>query len=188
MSGGMRQRVMIGMALLNDPKLLIADEPTTALDVTTQAQILQLLERLQEELGMAVIFITHDLGVIAETADRVAVMYAGRIVEEGTVEEIFYDPQHPYTWGLLGSLTRLDRPRPRRLPQIPGAPPSLLAPPEGCHFRPRCPHAFERCTDVPELEGRLPEAPDHHDRCWLDVEPKRQLRQVEGRIGLEASA
>ena len=188
MSGGMRQRVMIAMALANEPKLLIADEPTTALDVTTQAQILQLLERLQEELGMAVIFITHDLGVIAETADRVAVMYAGRIVEEGTVEEIFYDPQHPYTWGLLGSLTRLDRPRPRRLPQIPGAPPSLLAPPEGCHFRPRCPHAFDRCTDVPDLEARLPDAPDHHDRCWLEVERKRELRQVEGRIGLEAKA
>ena len=188
MSGGMRQRVMIAMALLNEPKLLIADEPTTALDVTTQAQILQLLERLQGELGMAVIFITHDLGVVAETADRVAVMYAGRIVEEGTVEEIFYDPQHPYTWGLLGSLTRLDRPPPRRLPQIPGAPPSLLAPPEGCHFRPRCPHAFDRCTEVPGLEARLPDASDHHDRCWLEADRKRELRQVEGRIGLEAPA
>jgi oligopeptide/dipeptide ABC transporter ATP-binding protein len=188
MSGGMRQRVMIAMALLNEPKLLIADEPTTALDVTTQAQILQLLERLQSELGMAVIFITHDLGVVAETADRVAVMYAGRIVEEGTVEEIFYDPQHPYTWGLLGSLTRLDRPRPHRLPQIPGAPPSLLAPPEGCHFRPRCPHAFDRCTEVPGLEARLADSPDHHDRCWLEADRKRELRQVEGRIGLEAPA
>jgi peptide/nickel transport system ATP-binding protein/oligopeptide transport system ATP-binding protein len=188
MSGGMRQRVMIAMALLNEPKLLIADEPTTALDVTTQAQILQLLERLQGELGMAVIFITHDLGVIAETADRVAVMYAGRIVEEGTVEEIFYDPQHPYTWGLLGSLTRLDRPRPRRLPQVPGAPPSLLAPPEGCHFRPRCPHAFDRCTEVPPLDAKLPEAPDHRDRCWLEPGIKRELREVEGRIGLEAPA
>jgi oligopeptide/dipeptide ABC transporter ATP-binding protein len=188
MSGGMRQRVMIAMALLNEPKLLIADEPTTALDVTTQAQILQLLERLQRELGMAVIIITHDLGVIAETADRVAVMYAGRIVEKGTVGEIFYDPQHPYTWGLLGSLTRLDRPRPRRLPQIPGAPPSLLAPPEGCHFRPRCPHAFDRCTEVPVLEARLPEAPAHLDRCWLEPERKRGLREVEGRIGLEAPA
>jgi oligopeptide/dipeptide ABC transporter ATP-binding protein len=188
MSGGMRQRVMIAMALLNEPKLLIADEPTTALDVTTQAQILQLLERLQRELDMAVIFITHDLGVVAETADRVAVMYGGRIVEEGTVEEIFYDPQHPYTWGLLGSLTRLDRPPPRRLPQIPGAPPSLLAPPEGCHFRPRCPHAFDRCTEVPGLEARLPGSPDHSDRCWLEPDRKRELRQVEGRIGLEAPA
>jgi oligopeptide/dipeptide ABC transporter ATP-binding protein len=188
MSGGMRQRMMIAMALVNEPKLLIADEPTTALDVTTQAQILQLLERLQEELGMAVIIITHDLGVIAEAAQRVVVMYAGRIVEDGTLDEIFYDPQHPYTWGLLGSLTRLDRPRPRRLPQVPGMPPSLLAPPEGCHFRPRCPHAFERCPEVPPLESRLPEAPDHLDRCWLQPAQKRDLRQVEGRIGLEAPA
>jgi peptide/nickel transport system ATP-binding protein len=179
---------MIAMALANDPKLLIADEPTTALDVTTQAQIIQLLERLQDELGMAVVIITHDLGVIAETADRVLVMYAGRIVEQGTLDEIFYDPQHPYTWGLLGSLTRLDRPRPERLPQIRGLPPSLLAPPQGCHFRPRCPHAFDRCTEVPELESRLPEAPGHLDRCWLSAEQKRSLRVVEGRIGLEEPA
>jgi oligopeptide/dipeptide ABC transporter ATP-binding protein len=188
MSGGMRQRVMIAMALINDPKLLIADEPTTALDVTTQAQILQLLERLQGEFGMAVIIITHDLGVVAEVADRVEVMYAGRIVEEGTLDEIFYDPQHPYTWGLLGSLTRLDRPRPERLPQVPGMPPSLIAPPEGCHFRPRCPHAFERCPEVPPLESRLPGAPQHRDRCWLEPQRKRELREVEGRIGLEAPA
>jgi peptide/nickel transport system ATP-binding protein len=188
MSGGMRQRVMIAMALVNEPKLLIADEPTTALDVTTQAQILQLLERLQAELGMAVILITHDLGVVAEVADRVSVMYAGRIVEDGSLEEIFYDPQHPYTWGLLGSLTRLDRPRPHRLPQIPGAPPNLIAPPEGCHFRPRCPHAFERCPEVPPLESRLAEAHEHLDRCWLEPQRKRELREVEGRIGLEAPA
>jgi len=187
-SGGMRQRAMIAMALANEPKLLIADEPTTALDVTTQAQIIQLLERLQEELGMTVIMITHDLGVIAETADRVLVMYAGRIVEQGTLDEIFYDPQHPYTWGLLGSLTRLDRPKPERLPQIRGVPPSLLAPPEGCHFRPRCPHAFEKCTDVPPLEARLPDAAEHLDRCWLDPEKKRASREVEGRIGLREPA
>jgi oligopeptide/dipeptide ABC transporter ATP-binding protein len=188
MSGGMRQRVMIAMALANDPKLLIADEPTTALDVTTQAQILQLLERLQAELGMAVIIITHDLGVIAEVANRVAVMYAGRIVEDGTIDEIFYDPQHPYTWGLLGSLSRLDRPRPKRLPQIRGVPPSLLSPPQGCHFRPRCPHAHKQCEKVPPLESRLPEARAHLDRCWLTSEQKRSLRVVEGRIGLEVPA
>jgi oligopeptide/dipeptide ABC transporter ATP-binding protein len=187
-SGGMRQRAMIAMALANEPKLLIADEPTTALDVTTQAQIIQLLERLQDELGMAVIIVTHDLGVIAETADRVLVMYAGRIVEQGTLDEIFYDPQHPYTWGLLGSLTRLDQPRPERLPQIRGLPPSLINPPEGCHFRPRCPHAFEKCPQVPPLESRLPEAPGHLDRCWLEPDKKRSLRVVEDRIGLEEPA
>ena len=174
----MRQRVMIAMALINDPQVLIADEPTTALDVTIQAQILALIERLQAELGMAVILITHDLGVIAEVADRVNVMYAGRIVEAGTLDQIFYDPQHPYTWGLLGSLTRPDRPRPRRLAQIKGQPPSLLAPPEGCHFRPRCPHAFERCTEVPTLEVRGGEA-GHPDRCWLSPEQKRTLRVLE---------
>jgi len=183
-SGGMRQRAMIAMALANEPKLLIADEPTTALDVTTQAQIIQLLERLQEELGMAVIIVTHDLGVIAETADRVLVMYAGRIVEQGTLEEIFYDPQHPYTWGLLGSIARLDQPRPERLPQIRGLPPSLLAPPEGCHFRPRCPHAFAKCTETPDLEFRGGKTPDHIDRCWLDPEAKRNLRVVDGQTGL----
>ena len=131
-SGGMRQRAMIAMALTNEPKLLIADEPTTALDVTTQAQILRLIERLRQEFGMAVIMITHDLGVIAEVADRVMVMYAGRVVESGTLDQIFYDPQHPYTWGLLGSLTRIDRPRTARLAQIAGQPPSLIALPTGC--------------------------------------------------------
>jgi oligopeptide/dipeptide ABC transporter ATP-binding protein len=184
-SGGMRQRAMIAMALTNDPKLLIADEPTTALDVTIQAQILRLIDRLQSELGMAVIMITHDLGVIAETADEVLVMYGGRAVEAGTLDEIFYDPQHPYTWGLLGSLTRTDRPRAiGRLSQIAGQPPSLIAPPEGCHFRPRCPHAFDRCTSTPELEARTGSR-THFDRCWLDLERKRQLRVQDGdEIGL----
>jgi oligopeptide/dipeptide ABC transporter ATP-binding protein len=186
-SGGMRQRAMIAMALANDPKLLIADEPTTALDVTIQAQILALIERLQSELGMAVILITHDLGVIADVADRAAVMYAGRIVESGSLEQIFYDPQHPYTWGLLGSVTRIDRPRARRLPQIGGQPPSLIAPPRGCHFRPRCPHAFGRCTEVPPLEARAGHG-DHLDRCWLSPEQKRALRTVEEEIGLAAPA
>jgi oligopeptide/dipeptide ABC transporter ATP-binding protein len=185
-SGGMRQRAMIAMALSLEPEILIADEPTTALDVTIQAQIMQLLERLNRERGLAVVIITHDLGVVAEAADRVAVMYAGRIVEQGTLDEIFYDPQHPYTWGLIGSLTRLDRPRPKRLPQIRGLPPSLLGPPSGCHFRPRCPHEFGRCTEVPPLEARLADEPGHADRCWLDPARKRELREVGGRIGLEA--
>ena len=187
-SGGMRQRAMIAMALALEPEVLIADEPTTALDVTVQAQILDLLGRLNRERGLATILITHDLGVVAEVADRVLVMYAGRIVERGDLDEIFYDPQHPYTWGLLGSLTRLDQDRPRRLPQIPGAPPSLLALDGGCAFRPRCPHAFDRCPQLPPLESRLERAPEHLDRCWLTPEQKRERRLVEGRIGLEAPA
>ena len=187
-SGGMRQRAMIAMALTNEPKLLIADEPTTALDVTTQAQILRLIERLRQEFGMAVIMITHDLGVIAEVADRVQVMYAGQVVESGTLDQIFYDPQHPYTWGLLGSLTRVDRPRTARLAQISGQPPSLISLPTGCHFRPRCPHAFTKCTQEPPLEERIAER-GHTDRCWLSPEQKKTLRVVEtGEIGLEAPA
>ena len=187
-SGGMRQRVMIAMALVNDPKILIADEPTTALDVTIQAQILRLIQSLQEQLGMAVILITHDLGVVADVADYINVMYAGRIVEAGTLDEIFYDPQHPYTWGLLGSLARPDRPRVQRLSQIQGQPPSLLAPPQGCHFRPRCPHEFDRCKETPGLEPRSG-TPGHLDRCWLPPEKKRTLRVIEGdQIGLEVPA
>ena len=158
-SGGMRQRVMIALALSCDPSVLIADEPTTALDVTIQAQILQRMRDLREETGAAVILVTHDLGVVADIADRVAVMYAGRIVEEGTLDEIFYDPQHPYTWGLLGSITRVDKPRPERLPAIAGLPPSLANRPEGCHFRPRCPHEFAECAKVPPLEARVEDSP-----------------------------
>ena len=184
-SGGMRQRAMIAMALSLEPELLIADEPTTALDVTIQAQIMRLLKQLNEDRELAVILITHDLGVVAEVADRVLVMYAGRIVEQGTLDEIFYDPQHPYTWGLLGSLTRLDQERPRRLPQIRGVPPSLIEPPQGCAFRPRCPHAFGKCTKLPPLKARKLDAPGHLDRCWLDPETKAKKRMVEGRIGLE---
>jgi peptide/nickel transport system ATP-binding protein len=183
-SGGMRQRVMIAMALSCSPSLLIADEPTTALDVTIQAQILQELGKLRTETGAGILLVTHDLGVVADIADRILVMYAGRVVEQGTLDELFYDPQHPYTWGLLGSIARIDRDRSLRLPAIPGQPPSLVSPPAGCHFRPRCPHAFERCGETPPLRGGLPEAPGHLDRCWLQSQEKRKLREVEGRIGL----
>ncbi len=183
-SGGMRQRVMIAMALSLSPSVLIADEPTTALDVTIQAQILKEIRQLSLESNSGVIFVTHDLGVVADIADRVLVMYAGQMVEQGTVDEIFYDPQHPYTWGLMGSITRVDRDPPRRLPAIPGQPPSLLRVPEGCHFLPRCPHAFDRCREVPPLESRVPGYPDHLDRCWLDLADKRAKREVGGRIGL----
>jgi oligopeptide/dipeptide ABC transporter ATP-binding protein len=187
-SGGMRQRAMIAMGLSLEPPLLIADEPTTALDVTIQAQILRLLKRLNEERGLAVILITHDLGVVADIADRVMVMYAGRVVETGTLEQIFYDPQHPYTWGLLGSIMRLDRARSERLAQIKGQPPSLISPPEGCHFRPRCPHEFSRCPQKPPLEQRGGTA-GHLDRCWLSGEQKQTLRVLEsGEIGLEEAA
>ena len=187
LSGGMRQRVMIAMALSCKPKVLIADEPTTALDVTIQAQILDLLRSLKEQTGLGVILVTHDLGVVAELADRVAVMYAGRIVEQGTVAEVFEDPRHPYTWGLLGSITRVDRPRPERLPSIGGAPPSLVAPPEGCRFRPRCPHAFEGCIPEPPLADA--EGGAHPDRCALTLEEQRARRVLpDGQIGLSAPA
>jgi len=169
-SGGMRQRVMIAMALALEPDVLIADEPTTALDVTIQAQILQLIDQLNRDRGLAVIIITHDLGVVAEIADRVLVMYAGQVVENATLDEIFYEPCHPYTWGLLGSLARLDQPRTARLTQIPGAPPSLLSPPSGCRFAPRCSHVFDECTELPPLEARTGGV--HLDRCWLDSEAK----------------
>jgi peptide/nickel transport system ATP-binding protein len=184
-SGGMRQRVMIALALSCNPSVLIADEPTTALDVTIQAQILERIRELRDETGAAVIMVTHDLGVVADIADRIAVMYAGRIVEQGTLDQIFYDPQHPYTWGLLGSIARVDRPRPERLPAIAGLPPSLADRPEGCHFRPRCPHEFAKCTDVPPLEARVERQTEHKDRCWLPAEEKRERREIEpGEIGL----
>jgi peptide/nickel transport system ATP-binding protein len=172
-SGGMRQRVMIAMALVNDPDLLIADEPTTALDVTTQAQILQLMKRLQQEFGSAIIMITHDLGVVAETADDVVVMYAAEIVEKAPVDEIFNRPRMPYTWGLLGSLPRLDADV-ERLVQIPGQPPSLLVPPSGCRFHPRCPYVMNVCrSENPQLEP-VPGIDGHLAACHLDEETKRR--------------
>jgi len=174
-SGGMRQRAMIAMALACNPSILIADEPTTALDVTIQAQIVDLINRLKDDFDSAVIFITHDLGVIAEIADEIIVMYAGRVVERGSKRDVFYDPQHPYTWGLLGSIPRLDRPKPKKLHSIEGTPPSLINLPRGCKFRPRCPHAFDKCQEEPELKNRV-ESPGHLDRCWLSVDEKRGVR------------
>jgi peptide/nickel transport system ATP-binding protein len=170
-SGGMRQRVMIAMSLVNDPDLIIADEPTTALDVTTQAQILALLKRLQDDFGSAVIMITHDLGVVAETADDVVVMYAARIAERGPVRAIFNEPRHPYTWGLMGSLPRLDV-NVERLYQIPGQPPSLLNPPSGCRFHPRCAYAMPICRErEPILEGAAAD-PTPEQACHLDEATK----------------
>jgi peptide/nickel transport system ATP-binding protein len=174
-SGGMRQRAMIAMALSNDPKVLIADEPTTALDVTVQAQILDLIARLKDELGMAVIIITHDLGVVAEMADEIAVMYAGRIVEQAPSDTIFGAPEHPYTWGLLNSIPRLDTPREEELVPIPGRPPSLITLPSGCHFHPRCPYVRDRHRKVdPGLEP-VPGSEDHLVACLLEAETRRRL-------------
>jgi oligopeptide/dipeptide ABC transporter ATP-binding protein len=176
-SGGMRQRAMIAMALACNPAILIADEPTTALDVTIQAQIVELISKLKDDFNSAVIMITHDLGVVADIADEIIVMYAGRVVERAATRDLFYDPQMPYTWGLLGSIPRLDRPKPERLHSITGSPPSLITLPQGCKFRPRCPHAFEKCVEEPALENRV-ETPGHLDRCWLDVGTKRRVRDA----------
>jgi peptide/nickel transport system ATP-binding protein len=174
-SGGMRQRAMIAMALANDPKLLIADEPTTALDVTVQAQILALIRRLQREMNTAVVMITHDLGVIAETVDDVAVMYAGRIVEHAPTTRIFATPEHPYTWGLLRSIPRLDVPRDEPLVPIPGRPPSLINPPSGCSFHPRCPYVRPRHRVVePKLEP-LPGERDHSVACLLPSDLRKRI-------------
>jgi peptide/nickel transport system ATP-binding protein len=175
-SGGMRQRAMIAMALACNPDVLIADEPTTALDVTIQAQIIELIDRLKDEFNSAVILITHDLGVVADVANEILVMYAGRVVERADTRSLFYDPQMPYTWGLLGSIPRLDRPKQERLHSIEGTPPSLIRTPTGCKFRPRCPHAFDKCMQEPALENRV-ETPGHLDRCWLSVSDKRRLRE-----------
>jgi peptide/nickel transport system ATP-binding protein len=170
-SGGMRQRVMIAMSLINEPDLLIADEPTTALDVTTQAQILTLMNNLQKEFGSAVVIITHDLGVVAETADDVLVMYAAKVVEQGSVDTIFSRPHMPYTWGLLGSLPRLDADI-ERLVQIKGQPPSLLQPPRGCRFHPRCPYVMDICKQQEPPLAPISDDPEHVQRCHLDEETK----------------
>jgi peptide/nickel transport system ATP-binding protein len=162
MSGGMRQRVMIAMSLACDPALLIADEPTTALDVTIQAQILELMRKLREESGAAIILITHDLGVVAEVCDEVVVMYAGQVVERAPVAALFRMPQHPYTVGLLGALPRLDRRRPR-LAAIEGAVPDMTAPPEGCRFQARCPFRIPKCAEMPPL---VPVEGGRLTRCW----------------------
>ena len=171
LSGGMRQRVMIAMALACNPKLLIADEPTTALDVTIQAQILELLNRLQEEIGMSIILITHDLGVVAETCDRVIVMYAGQVFEEGPVDDVFHDPQNPYTEGLLRSMPRLGEDV-ERLAVIPGVVPSPLAWPHGCRFNERCPYAWEKTEQ--EEPPLFEIGPGRKNKCWLVKYPERR--------------
>jgi oligopeptide transport system ATP-binding protein len=179
-SGGMRQRVVIAISLACNPQILIADEPTTALDVTIQAQILELLRDLQERIGTSVILITHDLGVVAQTAHRVAVMYAGKVVETGTVREIFYNPQMPYTWGLLSSIPLLTADRSQDLIPIPGSPPDMLDPPTGCPFTPRCPYAMQICAE--EMPDYTTFSAEHRAACWLhhpmapDVEPPVKVR------------
>jgi peptide/nickel transport system ATP-binding protein len=174
-SGGMRQRAMIAMALANDPKLLIADEPTTALDVTVQAQILELIERLQSEFDTAVVVITHDLGVVAEMADDIAVMYAGRIAEQGTADTIFNAPEHPYTWGLLSSIPRMDAARDEELVPIAGRPPSLINLPGGCSFHPRCPYVREAHKRIEPVLDPVDGDPSHKVACLLDSGTRKRL-------------
>ncbi|WP_250029157.1 ABC transporter ATP-binding protein [Paractinoplanes maris] len=177
-SGGMRQRAMIAMALVNDPRLLIADEPTTALDVTVQAQILELMKKLQREFGSAIIIITHDLGVVADIADDVLVMYAGHAVEQGAVNEVFYQPDMPYTWGLLSSMPRIGSPRGQRLATIAGSPPSLIRPPSGCRFHPRCAYRGlvegDACVTTPPR--LVAGGADHRARCHLEPGARERVR------------
>jgi peptide/nickel transport system ATP-binding protein len=187
-SGGMRQRVMIAMALINNPAMLIADEPTTALDVTTQAQILRLMKDLQDEYKMAIVMITHDLGVVAELADDVIVMYGGKVVEQANVNDLFVKPEMPYTWGLLGSLPRLNSTS-TRLDQIPGQPPSLLNPPSGCPFHPRCEFVMDICRkELPDLEASV-QGVDHRFRCHLDEEARARIwNQKRAALAIEETA
>jgi peptide/nickel transport system ATP-binding protein len=189
-SGGMRQRAMIAMALVNNPDVLIADEPTTALDVTVQAQILELIERLQSEFDTAVVVITHDLGVVAEMADEIAVMYAGRIVEHAPTDTIFAAPEHPYTWGLLSSIPRLDAPRDEELVPIAGRPPSLITLPGGCSFHPRCPYVREAHRKVDPTLDAVDGTPSHKVACLLDSQTRKKLwRELrEGIVPVEARA
>jgi peptide/nickel transport system ATP-binding protein len=186
LSGGMRQRAMIAMGLVNAPSILIADEPTTALDVTVQAQILELLADLNRELGTAIVMITHNMGVVAGLCTRVIVMYAGQIVEQGPVEQIFESPQHPYTWSLLRSIPRVDALRHERLRSIEGMAPDLLRPPAGCRFHPRCPFRIEKCfTDEPELKEV---APDQRAACWVTMERARREMGADALVDIRPGA
>jgi oligopeptide/dipeptide ABC transporter ATP-binding protein len=188
-SGGMRQRGMIAMGLSNEPDLIIADEPTTALDVTVQAQIIQLLKQLNKDLGTAILLITHNMALVASLCDRIVVMYAGRIVEEGSVEQIFENPQHPYTWSLLQSVPRVDEARKDRLVSIKGLPPDLVKPPPGCKFHPRCPFVEDRCkVEEPPL-GEV--APGQRTRCWVlmrNVTQDRITASKEAEVSRSAAA
>lgn len=177
LSGGMRQRVMIAIALSGNPKILIADEPTTALDVTIQAQIMDLMKELQQRFDTAIVLITHDLGVVAESADHVVVMYAGKVIETGTVDEIFADPRHPYTWGLLASMPRLNQKSDQELLPIFGTPPDLLDPPQACPFTARCPYAMKICTE--EMPALTEPTPTHRVACWLDHPEAPEVRPPE---------
>lgn len=183
LSGGMRQRVVIAIALACQPKLLIADEPTTALDVTIQAQILELMNELKDKLGTSIILITHDLGVVAGMAEKIVVMYAGKIIEAGTVEEIFHDPLHPYTWGLLKSVPRIDADQKGELIPIVGTPPDLFAPPVGCAFTDRCPYAMKICKEVPPDLWLT--STGHSTLCWLQHADAPEIKRPFGTGGLK---